>query len=77
LILSFIPLTSFSRPSLYSFSNEILSSIYPALKSLKDLGFLIEEKEGKTITYGLSPKGERALEIAKKRFTRTFLGIIT
>jgi len=174
LILSFIPLTSFSRPSLYSFSNEILSSlvrkfltrstpipqhpypiqsppciplsviryiakgciyiyrtsnmicmrelggeccdmrgllgflilfllskkpmhgqeianelakrrgekpspgtIYPALKSLKDLGFLSEEKEGKTITYGLSAKGEKAFEIAKKRFTRTFLGIIT
>jgi PadR family transcriptional regulator PadR len=52
-------------------------TIYPALKSLKDLGFLSEEKEGKTITYGLSPKGEKALEIAKKRFTRTFLGLIT
>jgi DNA-binding PadR family transcriptional regulator len=52
-------------------------TIYPALKSLKDLGFLSEEKEGKTIIYGLSPKGEKALEIAKKRFTKTFLGIIT
>ena len=52
-------------------------TIYPALKSLKDLGFLSEEKEGKTITYKLTPKGERALEIAKKRFTRTFLGVIS
>ena len=50
---------------------------YPALRSLKDLGFLSEEKEGKTITYRLSPKGEKAFEIAKKRFTKTFLGIIT
>ena len=52
-------------------------TIYPALRNLKDLGFLSEEKEGKTITYRLSPKGEKAFEIAKKRFTKTFLGIIT
>ena len=51
--------------------------IYPALRSLKDLRFLSEDKEGKTITYRLSPKGEKAFEIAKKRFTRTFLGVIT
>jgi len=52
-------------------------TIYPALKGLKDAGFLSEEKEGKTITYKLTYKGEKALEIAKKRFTRTFLGVIT
>jgi len=52
-------------------------TIYPALKSLKDLGFLDEEKEGKIITYALSPKGEKAFEIAKKKFTRTFLGVVT
>jgi PadR family transcriptional regulator, regulatory protein PadR len=52
-------------------------TIYPALKGLKDAGFLSEEKEGKTITYKLTSKGEKALEIAKKRFTRTFLGVIT
>src|SRR6187401_310821 len=52
-------------------------TIYPALRSLKDLGFLDEEKEGKIITYALSPKGEKAFEIAKKRFTKTFLGVIT
>ena len=52
-------------------------TIYPALRSLKDLGFLNEEKEGKIITYALSPKGEKAFEIAKKRFTRTFLGVVT
>jgi PadR family transcriptional regulator, regulatory protein PadR len=52
-------------------------TIYPALKSLKDAGFLSEDKEGKTITYKLTSKGEKALEIAKKRFTRTFLGVIT
>jgi PadR family transcriptional regulator, regulatory protein PadR len=52
-------------------------TIYPALRGLKDLGFVSEEKEGKTITYRLSPKGEKAFQIAKKRFTRTFLGVIT
>jgi PadR family transcriptional regulator PadR len=52
-------------------------TIYPALKGLKDAGFLSEEKEGKTITYKLTSKGEKALEIAKKRFTRTFLDVIT
>ena len=52
-------------------------TIYPALKSLREMGFISEEKEGKTITYRLSPKGEKAFEIAKKRFTKTFLGIIT
>ena len=50
-------------------------TIYPALKSLKNAGFLSEEKEGKTITYKLTPRGKKALEIAKKRFTRTFLGV--
>ena len=52
-------------------------TIYPALKSLKNAGFLCEEKEGKTITYKLTPRGKKALEIAKKRFTRTFLGVFT
>ena len=50
-------------------------TIYPALKSLREAGFLNEEKEGKTITYSLTPKGKKALSIAKKKFTRTFLGI--
>ncbi|MDW0257287.1 MAG: PadR family transcriptional regulator [Nitrososphaeraceae archaeon] len=52
-------------------------TIYPALRSLKDLGFLYEEKEGKILTYALTPKGDQAFEIAKTRFTRTFLGVIT
>jgi PadR family transcriptional regulator len=51
-------------------------TIYPALKSLKDAGFLSKVKEGKTIIYRLTPRGEKALELAKKRFTRTFFGVI-
>lgn len=50
-------------------------TIYPALKSLKDAGFITEVKEGKTI-YRLTPRGEKALELAKKRLTRTFFGVI-
>lgn len=50
-------------------------TIYPVLKSLKDAGFITEVKEGKTI-YRLTPRGEKALELAKKRFTRTFFGVI-
>ena len=50
-------------------------TIYPALKGLKEAGFLDEEKVGKTITYSLTSRGKKALSIAKKRFTKTFLGV--
>ena len=52
-------------------------TIYPALKGLRDAGFLSEVKEGKTITYSLTPRGKKARAIAKRRFTRTFLGVLT
>ena len=51
-------------------------TIYPALKSLRDSGFLEEQKEGKTIIYNLTLKGKKALEIAKGKFSRTFLGVL-
>jgi PadR family transcriptional regulator, regulatory protein PadR len=59
-------------------------TIYPALKNLREAGFIKEEeegeedknKDGKTIVYSLTPRGEGALKIAKRRFTRTFLGIL-
>jgi PadR family transcriptional regulator PadR len=51
-------------------------TIYPALKNLREAGFISEEnKEGKFILYRLTPRGEAALRIAKRRFTRTFLGV--
>ncbi len=50
-------------------------TIYPALKGLKESGFIKEEKVGKTISYHLTPSGKKALTIAKRRFTRTFLGV--
>jgi DNA-binding PadR family transcriptional regulator len=46
------------------------------LKNLRQAGFIREEnKDGKTIVYSLTPRGEGALKIAKRRFTRTFLGV--
>jgi PadR family transcriptional regulator PadR len=50
-------------------------TIYPALKSLREAGFISEEKEGKIIVYTLTDRGKQALRIAKRKFTRTFLGI--
>jgi PadR family transcriptional regulator PadR len=51
-------------------------TIYPALKNLREAGFIREEKkDGKTIIYSLTPRGEIALKMAKRRFTRTFLGV--
>jgi PadR family transcriptional regulator len=52
-------------------------TIYPALKSLKVMGFIVadDEKEGKTIVYTLTDRGKHALQKAKRRFIRTFLGV--
>jgi PadR family transcriptional regulator, regulatory protein PadR len=50
-------------------------TIYPALKNLREMGFISEEKEGKTIVYTLTERGKHALRISKQRFVRTFLGV--
>ncbi len=51
-------------------------TIYPALKGLREMGFISEEKkEGKTIVYSLTEKGENALKMAKRKFIKTFVGI--
>jgi PadR family transcriptional regulator, regulatory protein PadR len=50
-------------------------TIYPALKNLKGMGFIREEKEGKTIVYSLTERGKNALRVSKQRFVRTFLGL--
>jgi PadR family transcriptional regulator, regulatory protein PadR len=54
-------------------------TIYPALKNLREAGFIREESKDdkKTIIYSLTPRGESALKIAKRRFTRTFLGVFS
>jgi Fe2+ or Zn2+ uptake regulation protein len=43
-------------------------TIYPALKSLKDAGFLSEEKEGKTITYSLDIRKPKFIICLKNDF---------
>ena len=51
-------------------------TIYPALKGLRELGFITEEeRDGKTIVYSLTEKGENALKLAKRKFIKTFFGI--
>lgn len=50
-------------------------TIYPALKSLKENGLIKEKKEGKEITYSITPAGKRGLEHAKQHFCRTFMDV--
>lgn len=50
-------------------------TIYPALKALKEMNLISEEKEGKNIYYSLTPDGKSALKAAKKQFCATFTGI--
>jgi PadR family transcriptional regulator PadR len=50
-------------------------TIYPALKGLREMGFIVEEKEGKTIVYTLTEKGENALRMAKRKFIKTFVDV--
>lgn len=51
-------------------------TIYPALKSLKKSGLILEKKEGKTISYSLTKEGERGLKDAKERFCKIFLDVL-
>jgi DNA-binding transcriptional ArsR family regulator len=51
-------------------------TIYPALKALKQAGLITEKKSGKTITYSLTEDGEDVLKEARRRFCRTFIGVV-
>ena len=51
-------------------------TIYPALKSLKEAGFIVEEKAGKAITYSLTDEGKRTYKVAKGKFVRAFMDIL-
>ena len=50
-------------------------TIYPALKYLKNNGFVKENKEGKTLIYRLTKEGEEALKNSRALFCRTFKDI--
>ena len=86
-LLGFLILFLLSKKSMHGqdIANEIAKrkgekpspgTIYPALRSLKDSGFLDEQKEGKIIIYNLTKKGEKALQIAKRKFSKTFSGVL-
>ncbi len=51
-------------------------TVYPALKALKEAGFLKETKHGKNIVYSLTPDGKKALHTAKEQFCRTFMDVM-
>lgn len=51
-------------------------TIYPALKMLKQQGFIKEQSNAKVIVYVLTPTGEKALKAAKQKFCRAFMDII-
>ncbi len=47
-------------------------TIYPALKDLKNKGLIRGEKKGKTITYSLTPEGEKTIKYAREYFCKSF-----
>ena len=52
-------------------------TIYPALRCLKDSGYIKEKKQGKTIAYSLTENGKKVLATAKQRFCRTFTDVFS
>ena len=52
-------------------------TIYPALRALKETKLINEKKSGKTIVYNLTPQGRKVLDIAKRRFCRIFMGVVS
>src|SRR6476469_516895 len=51
-------------------------TIYPALKNLREMGFIVEDKSnGKIIVYTLTQTGKNAIVITKRRFVKTFLEV--
>jgi PadR family transcriptional regulator PadR len=52
-------------------------TIYPALKSLKEAGLIMEEKKGKAIIYSLTEEGREGFRHAKMHFMRTFTGVFS
>ncbi len=45
-------------------------TLYPAIKNLREAGFLDEKKEGKAITYTLTPSGKKPLLLQKESFVK-------
>lgn len=52
-------------------------TLYPALKDLSEKGLVEGTKKGKTVTYSLTPRGQRAVQSAREYFIRSFGDIIS
>lgn len=50
-------------------------TIYPALKGLRESGFVNEKKEGREVNYTLTEHGKKALKVSRAKFCRTFVDI--
>ncbi|MFH1364188.1 MAG: PadR family transcriptional regulator [Candidatus Aenigmatarchaeota archaeon] len=50
-------------------------TIYPALKNMREAGLIKETKEGKNITYELTERGKKDLNVAKAHFCKVFSGV--
>ncbi|MBS3084546.1 helix-turn-helix transcriptional regulator [Candidatus Pacearchaeota archaeon] len=51
-------------------------TVYPKLKSLKNEGFIKEEKKGKAVIYELTKKGKESLKNAKEKFSKIFSDVL-
>jgi len=50
-------------------------TIYPALKDLKEKGFIKGTKQGKLVVYSLTPSGRTGVKAAKIYFCRAFADV--
>lgn len=50
-------------------------TIYPALKDLKEKGFIHGQKQGKAVVYSLTPEGKKTVRHAQDYFCRAFADI--
>jgi PadR family transcriptional regulator PadR len=51
-------------------------TIYPALKTLREKGWIEGEKKDRSIVYSLTPAGKKAFKQAKEHFIRCFGDIL-
>ncbi len=51
-------------------------TLYPALKSLRENGFISEKKQGRNCIYAITSNGKRAFKVARKKFITEFSGVV-
>ena len=50
-------------------------TVYPALKLLKENGWVEEKRDGKTLVYELTAEGKHSFKVSKIKFARVFMGL--